>query len=76
MKITCDEASGICDKSQYKEAGWWEIFKLRLHLLYCKTCKKYSKKNSEFTSLCDRAGLTVLTKEEKEKMKKDLEKNL
>lgn len=74
MKITCQEASNICNKSQYKEASFWDIVKLRIHLLYCKTCKQYSKKNSELTSMCDRAGLTMLSKDDKERMKRDLEK--
>ena len=74
MKITCQEASNICNKSQYKEASFWDIVKLRIHLLYCKTCKQYSKKNSELTSMCDRAGLTMLSKDDKDRMKRDLEK--
>ncbi len=76
MKISCQEASNICNKSQYKEASFWDIIKLRIHLLYCKACKQYSKKNSELTSMCDRAGLTMLTKDEKERMKRDLEEKL
>lgn len=72
MKISCEEASSICDKSQYKEAGFWDIVKLRVHLLYCKVCRGYSKKNSELTSLCDRAGLSMLSEDDKKKMKKDL----
>ena len=74
MKISCEEAQGICDKYQYKEASFWDIIKLRFHLFTCKVCKGYSKKNNELTSLCDRAGLTVLSEEDKEKMKRDLEK--
>ncbi|NDV43737.1 hypothetical protein [Flagellimonas sediminis] len=74
MKISCQEASNICNKSQYKEASFWDIVKLRIHLLYCKACKQYSKKNSELTSMCDRAGLTMLSKDDKERMKRDLEK--
>ncbi|WP_437398146.1 hypothetical protein [Flagellimonas lutimaris] len=73
MKISCKEASGICDKSQYKEASWLDIIKLRIHLSYCKVCRAYSKKNSELTSLCDRAGLTMLSDDDKKKMKRDLE---
>lgn len=76
MKITCEEASSICDKSQYKEASFWDIFKLRIHLLYCKACKAYSKKNSELTSMCDRAGLNMLSKDDKDRMKRDLEQKL
>ncbi|UII78451.1 hypothetical protein [Flagellimonas sp. CMM7] len=76
MKISCDEASNICNKSQYKEAGFWEILKLRLHILSCKACAKFTKQNTALTSLCDRAGLNVLSESDKEEMRKDLEKHL
>ncbi|WP_036379930.1 hypothetical protein [Muricauda sp. MAR_2010_75] len=76
MKISCDEASHICNKSQYDEASFWEVLKLRLHVLYCKTCAMYSKKNSKLTSLCDKAGLTTLSENDKECMKRDLEERL
>ena len=45
MKLTCDEATAICDKSQYKEASFWEIIKLKVHLFLCKKCGLYSKQN-------------------------------
>lgn len=76
MKITCEEASNICNKSQYHEASFWDIVKLRIHLLYCKACRAYSKKNSELTTMCDRAGLNMLSKDEKKRMKEDLEKKI
>ncbi|MCK0160672.1 hypothetical protein [Allomuricauda sp. F6463D] len=72
MKISCKEAANICDKSQYKEAGFWDIVKLRVHILFCKVCKGYSKTNTELTSLCDRAGLTMLSEDDKKKMERDL----
>jgi len=74
MKISCEEATHICNKSQYKEASFWEIVKLKLHTVYCKTCAYYSKKNTRFTSLCDRANLQSLTDDDKEKMKEKLQK--
>ena len=76
MKISCEEASHICNKSQYKEASFWEILKLRFHIFYCKTCAKFTKRNKTLTTLCDKAGLTVLSEEDKECMKRDLEKKL
>ena len=74
--ISCDEASDICNKKQYKEATWWQVLKLRYHLLICKTCNKYSTKNAKFTTLCEKANLHVISQEEKEAMKKKLEKQL
>lgn len=76
MKITCEEASNICTKSQYKEAGTWEIIKLKLHIFMCKNCAKFTKQNTALTSLCDKAGLNVLSESEKTAMKKDLEKHI
>lgn len=49
MKLTCDQATTICDKSQYKEASFWEIVKLSIHLFLCKKCGLYAKQNSVMT---------------------------
>ncbi len=45
MKLTCDEATKICDKNQYKEAPLWEKIKLSVHLFLCNKCGLYSKQN-------------------------------
>lgn len=76
MKISCEEAAQICDKSQYKEASFWDIVKLRFHVWYCKTCKKYTRKNSKLTTLCNQSKLSMLSDEEKKCMKRDLEKRI
>ncbi|MFK5958888.1 MAG: hypothetical protein QM495_08480 [Lutibacter sp.] len=49
MKISCDEATKICDKNQYGEASLWEKIKLNLHLFLCKKCGLYSKQNTVLT---------------------------
>ncbi|NEW78222.1 MAG: hypothetical protein GZ086_02110 [Gelidibacter sp.] len=51
MKITCDEATEICDKNQYKEASLWEKMKLGIHLFLCKKCGLYAKQN-KVMSVC------------------------
>ncbi|MBS9461693.1 hypothetical protein KIM67_04680 [Flagellimonas sp. 389] len=76
MKISCEQASNICNKSQYKEASFWEIQKLKLHILMCKTCAKFTKNNTALTSLCDKAGLNVLSENDKEEMRKKLKEHL
>ena len=76
MKISCEEAADICTRSQYKEASFWEIIKLRVHIMYCKACAKYAKKNKALTSMCDQAEMNVLSESAKEAMKKDLEERL
>ncbi|SHJ74172.1 hypothetical protein [Pseudozobellia thermophila] len=67
--ISCEKAAIICNKIQYKEATFIEKLKLRYHLLMCETCTKFSKKNSQLTSLCNKAHLHGLSNKEKEQMK-------
>ena len=43
MKISCDEATKICDKNQYEEGSLWEKIKLNIHIFLCKKCDLYSK---------------------------------
>lgn len=51
LKITCDEATTICDKNQYGEASFLELFKLNLHFLQCRICARYTKQNGILTRL-------------------------
>jgi hypothetical protein len=51
LKITCDQATTICDKNQYSEALIKDKIKLYIHLLVCKICAKYSKQNTMLSSL-------------------------
>ena len=51
LKITCDEATTICDKSQYGESSLLERIKLNLHFLVCKICSKYTKQNNAMSKL-------------------------
>ncbi len=74
--ISCEEAAIICNKSQYKEATFLEKMKLRFHLFMCKTCSAFTKKNTEFTTLCEKANLQSLSEMEKVKMKKELRDKL
>ena len=75
--ITCDEATTICTKNQYKEASFWEKIKLNIHLFTCKICGLYSKQNTKLTEVCDKhLHKTIcdhkLSKEDKEVIKKNL----
>jgi len=49
FRIHCEEANHICDKSQYRESSLLEKLKLKLHLLYCNACRKYSSRNQKLT---------------------------
>ena len=82
LNITCKQAVAICDKSQYKEATFFEKIQLNIHFLCCKICTKYSKQNVFLTKLCrnkfndDKKNQISLcmTPGEKEFLKKEIEK--
>ncbi|WP_298287745.1 hypothetical protein [uncultured Lutibacter sp.] len=81
MKLTCDEATTICDKSQYNEASFLEKIKLQLHILLCKKCGDYSKQNG-IMSKCyekkrayDSDKKKCLCKEDKKAMENNLKEN-
>lgn len=74
LKLDCTKAERYCDKQQYKDANPLEKMKLRLHLLFCKTCLQYSKKNSQLSDLIKKASLKTCTKEEKEEFKRKIER--
>ena len=46
MKLSCDEATAICDKSQYGEINIRDRIKLVFHFFLCKKCRLYTKQNS------------------------------
>ena len=72
--ISCEKAAIICNKSQYEEATFIEKIRLRFHLLWCKTCSKFTRQNTDFTTLCDKAKLQGLSEQEKLKMKEQLQR--
>lgn len=69
---SCEKALHICNKSQYQEASFWEILRLKYHLFICAKCAGHSKKNGRLTELCDQAALKSLSLAEKEELKKKL----
>jgi predicted anti-sigma-YlaC factor YlaD len=76
LKLSCKEANHICDKSQYKEANFWEKIKLNIHLLYCDVCRKYSTRNAKLTELIKTDKIEVMDTEAKAKLKVTFEQEL
>jgi len=78
MKLTCDEATAICDKSQYNEASLREKIKLNIHLFLCKKCGLYSKQNKVMSTCYQKfkdvesSKMSTLNQEEKEFMDQEL----
>ncbi|WP_027138457.1 hypothetical protein [Gaetbulibacter saemankumensis] len=69
----CDKATHVCDKAQYKEATIWEKLKLNIHLIFCGTCRDYSKNNACLTSVIEKSKICCLDKACKESMKKQID---
>ncbi|MEA1785925.1 hypothetical protein U1E44_07465 [Arenibacter sp. GZD96] len=72
--ISCEEATAICNKKQYNEATTWQKITLRFHVLMCKACSKFTKKNTQLTSLFEKANLQSLSENDKKKLREQLEK--
>lgn len=78
MKISCDEATTICDKSQYGEATLLEKIKLNWHLFLCKNCGKYTTHNGIMTKCYRKQSENItkkkccLSEDEKECMEKEV----
>lgn len=79
MKLSCDEATAICDKSQYGEVSIWERIRLSIHLFLCKKCGMYTKQNGVLTKCyknkadAEKLKKCCLSKDEKDCMEKNLQ---
>ncbi len=81
FKLTCDEATMICDKSQYGEASFNEKLKLNFHIAFCKFCKMYSAQNAKLTDMFkSKCSLSenkrLMSNEDKNKISEEFEKML
>lgn len=74
--ISCNNAVHNCDKSQYNEASFWEKFKLNIHLIYCRVCRKYSKNNTKLTRLILKSEMEYLKPNEKNTLEKNFNEEL
>ena len=43
LSLNCEQASRLLSEGQDVQLYWWERTALRLHLLYCRYCKRYQK---------------------------------
>lgn len=68
--IACDEAQHCCDKAQYNEASLVEKIKLSLHLLFCRTCQKYTSTNNKLTQLMKKEKVQSFDNNEKNELEK------
>ncbi len=81
-KISCDEATTICDKNQYGEASFVEKLKLMIHFYGCKVCKCYSDQNNLMTKIYNKYSKdkseqhTCFSKDEKKKLEKKIKEKM
>ncbi len=83
FKISCNEATTICDKNQYGEATFLEKVKLNFHFIYCKCCRTYTKHNNILSKILgtytesekNKEGRCMCSKD-KEKMENEIKKRL
>ena len=74
--LKCEEAAYVCDKSQYNEAGFFEKFMLKIHLVMCKLCRHYSKCNVKLTNTINSSNLKTLNSAEKKLLKNRIQEEL
>lgn len=66
MKLSCAEAEKVCTKAEYKEAGFIEKLRLKLHLYFCRTCNDYYHNNKKLSNLLKKADIKTCSSQEKE----------
>ncbi len=74
--MECHEANHICDKNQYKEAGFWEMVKLNIHLIYCRACRKYTARNMKLTKAVHDPKVKSVSAADKDALKRRLQQEL
>lgn len=75
FNLSCSEAANICDKTAYKESGFWDRLKLKIHLYFCQNCKNYNQKNKKLNELLSKANLNSCSEAEKEVFRERIQKN-
>ena len=71
--ISCEQAQVICNKKQYREARFLEKVQLMGHMLFCKACFKFSRKNNRLTQMICQADMRSLSEAEKQRLKQQLQ---
>ena len=74
--MKCEEANHVCDKNQYKEAGFFEKIRLTIHLIYCRACRKYSSRNNKLSKALERSDLKTMDHKYKKELKDVLKREL
>lgn len=72
--VDCSKAAECCNKAQYREANSLEKFKLRFHLLFCKTCRNLVSRNTKLTQTIQRSKILPCPEENKKQWKETIKR--
>jgi hypothetical protein len=67
---SCHEIALLSEKKQYQEASFWEILRIKMHILYCERCKNYEKSNRKLSDILNNAKLDCFTVDEINELEK------
>ncbi len=76
IKLECHEANHLCDKNQYKETTFWEKVRLTVHLIYCRACREYTKRNVQLTKLIKSPKVNTLEDSQRHAIQETFDKEL
>ena len=74
--MKCEEAVHVCDKSQYKEASFWERLKLNIHLIYCSACRAYTKNNIKLSNVFKKSNIKTMSLNDKKDLKETIHQEI
>ena len=76
ITMKCQNAQQVCDKNQYKEAGFLDKIKLTIHLIYCRACRKYSSRNNKLSKAIKNSHLKIMDSSDKQKLRETIKKEM
>ncbi|MGB3776127.1 MAG: hypothetical protein WA951_12805 [Leeuwenhoekiella sp.] len=68
--MNCDKAAHICDKTQYDESSFLEKLRLRMHILFCQSCKSHTEKNVKLTQMLRKANFQSMPEDQKQQLQR------
>ena len=74
--VDCKKAGHLCDKGQYEDASFFEKLSVRMHVMMCKRCAKYSERNAKLTKLLKDSKCKQMPEECKKRIREELAREL
>ena len=72
--LNCQRAAEFCDKAEYREMNLTGRLRLKIHLMFCPSCKTYWKRNRKLSLLLEKADLHTCSTHQKKRWQQQLEK--